>query len=101
MPRTIWSIVSSLEALLNSRECHAGYFDKEIDYLTKQDKGDWIGLHAAETVELHAGEFAIIPFGVGMILPKAMKPSSSYAAAPSKPSALLTAPILRKRKVCL
>lgn len=46
------------------------YFDKEIDKITKIDKGDWIDLRAAKTVELQAGEFALIPLGVGMILPE-------------------------------
>lgn len=46
------------------------YFDKEIDKITKLEKGDWIDLRAAETVELKAGEFRLIPLGVGMVLPK-------------------------------
>ena len=45
------------------------YFDKEIDKIQRIDKGDWIDLRAAETVELKAGEFKLIPLGVGMILP--------------------------------
>lgn len=45
------------------------YFDNEIDKLTMIDKGDWCDLRAAETVELKAGEFKLIPLGVGMILP--------------------------------
>ena len=45
------------------------YFDKEIDKIQRVDKGDWIDLRAAETVELKAGEFKLIPLGVGMILP--------------------------------
>ena len=31
------------------------YFDKEIDKIAKIEKGDWIDLRAAETVELKAG----------------------------------------------
>ena len=46
------------------------YFDKEIDKITKIEKGDWIDLRAAETVELKAGEFRLIPLGVGMVLPQ-------------------------------
>lgn len=46
------------------------YFDKEIDKLEKNNKGDWIDLRASKTVELKAGEFALIPLGVGMILPE-------------------------------
>lgn len=45
------------------------YFDNEINKLQKTDKGDWIDLRAAETVELVAGEFKLINLGVGMILP--------------------------------
>lgn len=45
------------------------YFDKEIDKIAKIEKGDWIDLRAAETVELKAGEFKLIKLGVGMILP--------------------------------
>lgn len=45
------------------------YFDKEIDKIQRVDKGDWIDLRAAETVKLKAGEFKLIPLGVGMILP--------------------------------
>ena len=30
---------------------------------------NWIDLRAAETIELKAGEFKLIPLGVGMILP--------------------------------
>ena len=46
------------------------YFDDEITKIEKIDKGDWIDLRAAETVELKAGEFKLIKLGVGMILPQ-------------------------------
>lgn len=45
------------------------YFDNEIDKIQKLDNGDWIDLRASETVELKAGEFRLIPLGIGMILP--------------------------------
>lgn len=45
------------------------YFDKEIDKLQKIEKGDWVDLRATETVEMKAGEFRLIPLGIGMILP--------------------------------
>ena len=45
------------------------YFTDKIDKIAKIDKGDWIDLRSAETVELKAGEFKLIPLGVGMILP--------------------------------
>lgn len=46
------------------------YFSDKIDKIAKIDKGDWIDLRSAETVELKAGEFKLIPLGVGMILPE-------------------------------
>lgn len=46
------------------------YFDKEIDKIQKIDKGEWIDLRAAETVEMKTGEFKLIPLGIGMILPE-------------------------------
>lgn len=47
------------------------YFTNKIDKLCYVDgKSDWIDLRAAETVELKAGEFKLIPLGVAMALPK-------------------------------
>ena len=46
------------------------YFTDEIDKIEKIDKGDWIDLRAAETIELKAGEFKLIPLGVAMQLPE-------------------------------
>jgi dUTP pyrophosphatase len=37
--------------------------------LKKISKGDWIDLRASEDVFMKAGEFKLIPLGVGMILP--------------------------------
>lgn len=45
------------------------YFDKEIDKVQKINKGNWIDLRAAETIELKKGEFHLIPLGIGMKLP--------------------------------
>lgn len=45
------------------------YFDNEIDKIEKIDKGDWIDLRSAETVELKTGEYRLIPLGIGMKLP--------------------------------
>lgn len=57
------------------------YFCDDIEKIQKIDKGDWIDLRAAETVEMKAGEFRLIPLGVGMILPEGyeahMAPRSS------------------------
>lgn len=46
------------------------YFDNEIDKVEKISAGDWVDLRAAETVTLKAGEFKLIPLGIGMKLPK-------------------------------
>lgn len=45
------------------------YFDNEIEKIKKIDNGDWIDLRAAKEVTLKAGEYALIPLGVGMKLP--------------------------------
>ena len=46
------------------------YFSQEIEKLDYIDgKSDWIDLRASEEVELHAGDFRLIPLGVGMQLP--------------------------------
>ena len=46
------------------------YFTDKIDKLCYIDgKSDWIDLRSAETVELKAGEFKLIPLGVAMALP--------------------------------
>ena len=49
------------------------YFDNEIDKIEKINKGDLIDLRAAETVEMKAGDFKLIPLGVGMKLPTGYK----------------------------
>lgn len=46
------------------------YFCKDIEKVAKIDKGDWIDLRAAADVEMSAGDFMLIPLGVGMILPE-------------------------------
>ena len=46
------------------------YFDNEIDKIKNiEGKNDWYDLRAADTIKLKAGEFKLIPLGVGMILP--------------------------------
>lgn len=45
------------------------YFYNDIEKIKKIEQGDWIDLRIAEDVELKAGEFKLIPLGVGMILP--------------------------------
>lgn len=46
------------------------YLDKSIQHLEKIEKGDWIDLRSAETIELKQFEFKLIPLGVAMELPK-------------------------------
>ena len=46
------------------------YFSNEIEKIEKISKGDWIDLRASEDIEFKAGEFKLIPLGVGMILPE-------------------------------
>lgn len=47
------------------------YFNKDIEKLKYIDKkSDWIDLRAAETVELKKGDYALIPLGIGIKLPK-------------------------------
>ena len=45
------------------------YFDKSIEKLKKTKKGDWIDLRSAIDISLKKGDFALIPLGVGMVLP--------------------------------
>lgn len=47
------------------------YFSKDIEKLRYiENKSDWIDLRAAKDIEIKAGEFALIPLGIGMQLPK-------------------------------
>lgn len=46
------------------------YFTEGMIPVEKISKGDWIDLRAAEDIEMKAGEFRVIPLGVGMILPE-------------------------------
>lgn len=46
------------------------YFSEQIEKLQYiENKSDWIDLRAAQTVELKAGEFKLIPLGIAMELP--------------------------------
>ena len=49
------------------------YFTDKIDKVNKIAQGDLIDLRAAETIEMKAGEFKLIPLGVAMQLPKGYK----------------------------
>ena len=47
------------------------YLSEQIEKLQYiENKSDWIDLRAAQTVELKAGEFKLIPLGIAMELPK-------------------------------
>lgn len=47
------------------------YFSHDIEKLDYIDgKSDWIDLRASETVKLKAGDFKLIPLGIGMELPR-------------------------------
>lgn len=46
------------------------YLSNEIDKIEKIDKGDWLDLRSAVTIELKAGEFKLIPLGIAMQLPE-------------------------------
>ena len=47
------------------------YFTEKIEKLTYiGGKSDWIDLRAAESVDMKAGEFRLIPLGVAMELPE-------------------------------
>lgn len=47
------------------------YFTDKIDKLTYiEGKSDWIDLRAAESIDMKAGEFKLIPLGIAMELPK-------------------------------
>ena len=49
------------------------YHNQNIPKLSKIQQGDLIDLYAAETVELKAGEHALISLGVSMKLPEGYK----------------------------
>ena len=52
-------------------EIHIKYFSDKIEKLQYiGGKSDWIYLRAAEEIVLKAGEFKLIPLGVGMKLPE-------------------------------
>lgn len=56
---------------VNGLEVHIKYFSEEIERLCYiGGKSDWVDLRSAAEVSLKAGEFALIPLGVAMELPK-------------------------------
>jgi dUTP pyrophosphatase len=55
---------------MKSYQLKIKYFNKELPKLTKIEKGDWIDLRAAKTVQMKKDEFALIPLGVAIELPE-------------------------------
>jgi len=45
-------------------------YHTDIEKITKIDKGDWIDLRAAETVDMEKGVFKLISLGVSIQLPR-------------------------------
>ena len=45
-------------------------YSRSVEPIERIKVGDWIDLRAAETVYIDGGEFAMIPLGVAMELPK-------------------------------
>lgn len=54
----------------NSKNIPIKYFSDAMERVRTIENGDWIDLRAAETVEMKAGEFAMIPLGIAMQLPE-------------------------------
>lgn len=46
------------------------YFNNDLEKINKIDNGDWIDLRSAIDIDMKAGDFVLIPLGVGMKLPK-------------------------------
>jgi len=46
------------------------YHDKDLGKIEKIPVGDWIDLHAAERVDMDAGDYKVISLGVSMKLPE-------------------------------
>ncbi len=54
----------------NMQNIRIKYISDQVEKLRYIDhKSDWIDLRAAETVEMKAGEFRLIPLGIAMELP--------------------------------
>lgn len=45
------------------------YLNETVNRLKETEKGDWIDLYAAETVQMKQGEFKLVHLGVAMKLP--------------------------------
>lgn len=53
-----------------SLEIKVKYFDDKFESLESIEKGDWVDLRAAEDIALEKGDFAFVPLGIAMEIPK-------------------------------
>lgn len=53
-----------------SLEIKVKYFDDKFESLESIEKGDWVDLRAAEDIALEKGDFALVPLGIAMEIPK-------------------------------
>jgi dUTP pyrophosphatase len=68
-PKEISPYRPNNKKLKSELEIKVKYFT-DIEKIGAIDKGDWIDLRSAIDVELKAGEYKLIPLGVGMKLPQ-------------------------------
>lgn len=61
--------VSNWESFEGIKLIDIKYF-RDIEPIQVLEKGDWIDLRAGEDVDLKKGDEALIPLGIGMILPE-------------------------------
>ena len=67
------------------------YFSEDAPRLKMTEKGDWIALYCAETMTLHAGEFALVPLGVSMQLPAGYEARTAPRSSTFRRSGILQA----------
>ena len=46
------------------------YHVEDLERITVNEKGDWIDLRSAETIDMRAGEYKIISLGISVKLPR-------------------------------
>ena len=61
--------MSNWESFENPLSIKIKYF-RDIEPIQKFENGDWIDLRSGTDIDLKAGDQALIPLGVGMILPE-------------------------------
>ena len=67
------------------------YFSPDAPRLKVMAKGDWIDLYCAKTMQLSAGEFALIPLGVSMQLPEGYEANTAPRSSTFKRWGILQA----------